>query len=84
MLLLSVAPLVKMISSAFGTKDLRNLSAGSIHGVLGFLTVDMRPAARVPDLRQIVGPHRLEDSRVDRRCRVVVEVDRFHNLKHLL
>ena len=61
-----------------------NLLAGVIHGAPGRLAIDMRPAACVSKLRQVVGQHRLEHPWVHRRGRIVVEVDRLHDAKHLL
>ena len=75
-LLLSVAPLVKMISFAGRADQGGDLLAGLLDGRLRLPAEGVAAAGRVAELLGEVRQHRLDHARVGPRRRVVVHVDR--------
>ena len=62
------------------SEECGNRGSGNLYGVPGLVAVEVGPAPGIAELRQVVGLHGLEDSRVERCRRVVVEVNRSHGV----
>ena len=76
MLLLSVAPEVKITSSGWHATTCGDLGPGLVHAFLSRLPVQVSPAARVAELLVQVAQDLLPDLGIERGGRITVQINR--------
>ncbi|MNL46278.1 hypothetical protein D3C87_1689780 [compost metagenome] len=57
------------------TYEAGNLLAGHINRLFGFPAIGMRPARGIPELVRKIGEHLLQDPRVHRGSRIIIQID---------